>query len=325
MLIDDVTIKIKAGNGGDGKVSFKRNAQTAKGGPDGGNGGKGGDVYVKGNNDLTLLQQFQFKKSLRAEDGIKGDKNNLFGRKGKDLTILVPLGTRITDLLTKEIFDIETEETLLLAKGGKGGLGNTEFKSATNQTPRYAETGVVGQERQLRFELRLIADIGLIGLPNAGKSSLLKELTNATPRIGNYPFTTLEPNLGVMLVSPHGGDKIILADIPGLIEGASGGKGLGTKFLKHIEKTRLLLHCIDASSEDVLRDYKIVREEMIVYNKYIGKKQEVILLTKRDLVTEEEYKEKEKLMKKISSHVLSVSIYDMESLEKLKALLKKSV
>ncbi|MEN9407307.1 MAG: hypothetical protein RLZZ455_523 [Candidatus Parcubacteria bacterium] len=318
MLIDDVTISIKAGNGGNGKVSFKRNAQTAKGGPDGGNGGKGGDVYVQGNNDLTLLQQFQFKKSLRAEDGIGGDKNNLFGRKGKDLVIKVPFGTRITDLATKEFFDIETEESFLLAKGGKGGLGNMEFKSATNQAPRYAETGVPGQERQLRFELRLIADIGLIGLPNAGKSSLLKELTNADPKIGNYPFTTLEPNLGVM-------DGIILADIPGLIEGASTGRGLGTKFLKHIEKTRLLLHCIDVSSDDVVRDYNVVREEMVSYSASIQQKTEVILLTKRDLVTDGEYAEKEKQLQDISQSILSVSIHDLESLETLRSLLKKSV
>lgn len=318
MLIDDVTISIKAGNGGNGKVSFKRNAQTAKGGPDGGNGGKGGDVYVQGNNDLTLLQQFQFKKSLRAEDGIGGDKNNLFGRKGKDLVIKVPFGTRITDLATKEFFDIETEESFLLAKGGKGGLGNMEFKSATNQAPRYAETGVPGQERQLRFELRLIADIGLIGLPNAGKSSLLKELTNADPKIGNYPFTTLEPNLGVM-------DGIILADIPGLIEGASSGRGLGMKFLKHIEKTRLLLHCIDVSSDDVARDYAVVREEMISYSTSIQQKTEVILLTKRDLVSDKEYAEKEKQLQNISSSILSVSIHDVDRIEKLRLLLKKSV
>ena len=318
MLIDDVTISIKAGNGGNGKVSFKRNAQTAKGGPDGGNGGKGGDVYVQGNNDLTLLQQFQFKKSLRAEDGIGGDKNNLFGRKGKDLVIKVPFGTRITDLATKEFFDIVTEESFLLAKGGKGGLGNMEFKSATNQAPRYAETGVPGQERQLRFELRLIADIGLIGLPNAGKSSLLKELTNADPKIGNYPFTTLEPNLGVM-------DGIILADIPGLIEGASSGRGLGTKFLKHIEKTRLLLHCIDVSSDDVARDYAVVREEMISYSTSIQQKTEVILLTKRDLVSDKEYAEKEKQLQNISSSILSVSIHDVDRIEKLRLLLKKSV
>lgn len=317
MLIDDVSIAIKAGNGGNGSVSFKRNAQTAKGGPDGGNGGKGGDVYVQGNNDLTLLQQFQYRKSLKAEDGVKGDRNNLFGRKGKDITILVPLGTRITDLDTKEVFNIESEDSFLLARGGKGGFGNNEFKSATNQSPRFAEKGMLGQERRIRLELRLIADIGLIGLPNAGKSSLLKELTNADPKIGNYPFTTLEPNLGVM-------DGIILADIPGLIEGASKGKGLGTKFLKHIEKTKVLLHCIDASSIDVLHDYQIVREEMIAYNKIIGEKEEVVLLTKRDLVDESEYKKKEKLLKTKSSHVLSVSIYDMESLQKLRLFLKKT-
>ncbi len=318
MLIDDVTIIIKAGNGGNGSVSFKRNAQTAKGGPDGGNGGKGGDIFVKGASDLTLLQQFQFKKALRAEDGIKGDRNNLFGRKGKDLIILVPVGVRITDLLTKEIFEIDSFRSVMIAKGGKGGRGNTEFKSATNQTPRYAEKGEIGQERRLRFELRFIADIGFIGLPNAGKSSLLKALTNAEPKIANYPFTTLEPNLGVM-------DGIVLADIPGLIEGASKGKGLGIKFLKHIEKTRLLLHCIDCSSGDVVKDYNIVRQEMLIYSKSIEGKKELLLLTKRDLVDEKEYKEKEKILKKIASDVLSVSIYDKESIGKLKTLLKKAV
>lgn len=317
MLIDDVTIKIKAGNGGDGKVSFKRNAQTAKGGPDGGNGGKGGDVYVRGNNDLTLLQQFQFKKSLRAEDGIKGDKNNLYGRKGKDLTILVPFGTRITDLVTKEVFDIEADETVLLARGGKGGLGNTEFKSATNQTPRFAEKGVLGQERQLRFELRLIADIGLIGLPNAGKSSLLKELTNAVPKIGNYPFTTLEPNLGVF-------NGIILADIPGLIEGASMGKGLGIKFLKHIEKTKLVVHCIDVTSADLLKDYATVHTELAEYSKDLAKKPEIILLTKTDLISSDELVTKKKMLASLKQKIYTCSIYNFDDLEALKEILSKS-
>ncbi|MDP3941231.1 MAG: GTPase ObgE [bacterium] len=324
MLVDDVIVSVKAGNGGNGAVSFRRNAQTARGGPDGGNGGKGGDIFVRGVTDITALQEFQFKKSIKAEDGIKGDRNNLFGRKGKDLVIDVPVGTRITDVDTGWKTDIDAEKSVLIARGGNGGRGNNEFKSATNQTPRTAEKGEEGQARRLRLELRLIADIGLIGLPNAGKSSLLEALTNARPKIANYPFTTLEPNLGVMFTSSKGGDGKIIADIPGLIEGASGGKGLGIKFLKHIEKTRLLLHCIDATSVDVLHDYHIVHKEMLAYNKEIGQKKEIVLLTKRDVVTATEYKEKEKILKNISQRVLSVSIYDEESLGKLKTLLKKT-
>lgn len=315
MLVDDITITIKAGKGGDGAATLKRNAQTPKGGPDGGNGGNGGNVYFVGTNDINGLAQFRYKKRLEAEDGVKGGKQNLYGRNGEHLYIKVPVGTRITDIDNKRIYEIEDEATLFLAaRGGAGGRGNNEFKSATNQTPRYAETGGDGEEQRAHLELRLIADMGLIGLPNAGKSSLLEALTNAHPKIGNYSFTTLEPNLGVM-------QGLVLADIPGLIEGASEGRGLGTKFLKHIERTKLLLHCIDASSEDLLGTYETVRKEFAAYNPALLEKQEVILLTKIDLVEKKDVEKKKKLLSKLKRDVLTVSVLDDQSIEELRTYL----
>ena len=319
MLIDEVTITVHAGNGGNGAVSFRRNEGNPRGGPDGGNGGNGGDVYVIGVDDLSALRQFQFKKVHKADDGVQGKRKNLFGRNADDLYLKLPLGTRITDDVGGIIAEVEDTKTpILIARGGKGGRGNNEFKSPTNQAPRFAEKGEKGEEKVLHLELRLIADVGLIGLPNAGKSSLLLVLTNASPKIGNYPFTTLEPNIGVM-------DKIILADIPGLIEGASSGKGLGIKFLKHIEKTKLLVHCIDASSEDPVASYKVVRDEFARYNDELLKKPELLVLTKRDLVTAEEIKRKEQQLKKIHKNILSVSAYDDDALVKLKAAITKAL
>lgn len=317
MLIDDVVITVKAGDGGNGAVSFRRNAQTAKGGPDGGNGGKGGDVYACGVTDVTALQEFQFKKSIKAEDGVKGDKNNLFGRKGKDLTINVPVGTRISDVETSWRTDIDSEKTVLIARGGRGGRGNNEFKSSVNQSPKNAERGELGEERRLRFELRLIAEIGLIGLPNAGKSSLLEALTNAKPKVADYPFTTLEPNLGVL-------NGRVIADIPGLIEGASKGKGLGMKFLKHIEKTRLLVHCLDVTSQDILKDYKTVRKELESYSEDLAKKKEIILLTKTDLVEKNEIAEKKKQITSLKKNIYTSSIYREEDILELTKLLIES-
>lgn len=309
MLIDDVVVKVKAGDGGNGAVSFKRNAQTAKGGPDGGNGGNGGDLYLLGTSDTTVLAEFSYKKHIFAENGIKGSKKNLYGRNGKDKIILVPLGTQVTDLETKDSFEVtNTTDKILIAKGGKGGKGNNEFKSATNQTPKYAEKGTLGEEKKIRFELKFIADVGLIGLPNAGKSSLLEVLTNAHPKIANYPFTTLEANLGVL-------NTFVIADIPGLIEGASQGKGLGDKFLKHIEKTKILLHCIDSQSENPLSDYKTIREELGRYNPLLLEKQEVIIITKSDLSNQIDLKAK---FNKIEKELMFVSIYDDKSLEALK-------
>lgn len=315
MLIDDITILVQAGKGGDGAVSFRRTGQTAKGGPDGGNGGNGGNVYFQGTNDIEALQQFRYKKSIQAEEGIAGGRQNLFGRNGKDLIVSVPIGTTITDIDSCETWEIQDTKTkVLLTTGGKGGRGNNEFKSSTNQTPRYAEPGEAGQQRTLHLKLRLIADVGLIGLPNAGKSSLLQELTNARPKIGDYNFTTLEPNLGVL-------QGITIADIPGLIEGASTGRGLGIKFLQHIEKTKLLIHCIDASTDDVVKSYETVRKEFEQYNKELLTKKELILLTKSDLVDEKHLKEKIRQLKKIQGNIHSVSLYDDNQIASIKSLI----
>jgi len=357
MLIDDVTIAVKAGNGGNGAATFLHNAGQYKGGPNGGNGGDGGSVYVQGTDDLTALQQFQFKKKLKADEGIAGKHKNLYGRNAEDLIIRVPLGTRVTvegvknqeSRIKDEIYEIDNlVDKVLIAKGGRGGRGNNSFKSATNQAPHYAEDGTPGEEKQVHFELRLIADIGLIGLPNAGKSSLLAVLTNAHPKIANYAFTTLEPNLGVMLpnvianevkqsttndeiatssATPRNDEThaIILADIPGLIEGASQGKGLGFQFLKHIEKTKILIHCIDITSDDLLKTYETVRHEFKEYSEALFKKPEIIFLTKTDLLTKEEVQTKMKSLTKIKKDVFPISIYEEGSLAKLKKLMTESL
>ncbi len=331
MLVDDVTISVKAGDGGNGAITF----HPGKGGPSGGNGGRGGDVYIIGINDIDALSQFKFKKRLLAQDGEPGGRQDKDGRDARDLYIKVPVGTRIAVNNSNWIYEIvDTNTPFLLAKGGKGGLGNDEFKSSTNQTPRYAEKGQLGQEKKVHLELRLIAQIGLIGLPNAGKSSLLQALTNAHPKIGSYPFTTLEPNLGVMFAGSNpavrgedwSGDKIdnnqlILADIPGLIEGASIGRGLGIKFLKHIEKTNIIAHMIDITQDKPLESYKTVREEFEKYNPELLNKKEIIILTKTDLLDKKEIEKKVKIMKKLDKTVIAVSIIDDESLKNLRIVL----
>jgi GTP-binding protein len=316
MLVDKVTLTIKAGNGGNGAATFLRNGMTAKGGPDGGNGGNGGSIIIQGSTNIRDLSEFRFKKKITADDGINGKNKRLYGKNASDTTILVPLGTQITDVKTNSVFEIRDTKPRRFAKGGTGGRGNLEFKSATNQTPRYAEHGTPGEEKELFLELKLIADIGLIGLPNAGKSSLLAVLTHAHPKIGDYPFTTLEPNLGVL------GDKT-LADIPGLIEGASEGKGLGINFLKHIEKTKLLLHCIDASDPDPEKTYTVVREEFTHFNKELLEKPEIILLTKTDLVEKKDLEKKIKLFAKKKMNVLTCSVYDDVSIKTLIDVLNK--
>lgn len=316
MLVDNVTIVVKGGNGGNGAVSFIRNAQTAKGGPDGGNGGNGGSVYAIGVSDITALAQFQFQKKAKSEDGIPGKKKNLYGRNGKDLVIKLPIGTLVTDTKTNTSFEItNTQDKILLAKGGKGGRGNNEFKSATRQTPTFAEKGEEGEEKSLKLQLKLIADIGIIGLPNSGKSSLLKFITNAKPKVGNYPFTTLEPNLGML-------DGITLADIPGLIEGASSGKGLGIHFLQHIEKTKLLIHCIESTEENVLKAYEIVKNEFETYNKNILSKKQVIFLTKVDLISQKDLDKKTKQLKKLHLDIIPISIYQ-NTPDEIKETVKK--
>ncbi len=322
MLIDNVTITVFGGKGGNGRVSFLRNAQTNRGGPDGGNGGNGGSVFLQGVDDISALQHFQYKKEIRAEEGVAGGKRKQFGRNGKDITIFLPLGTVVTNTESGDELEImNTTDSILIAKGGFGGKGNDEFKSATNQTPRYAEKGTLGEVKELHFELKLIADAGLIGLPNAGKSSLLSVLTNAHPKIANYPFTTLEPNIGMFIPQGAGMTPISLADIPGLIEGAHTGKGLGIQFLRHIEKTKILLHCVSVENENVLTAYQTVRDELKEYNPILMEKKEIILLTKTDLIDEKMLKEKMKQLKKTKKEIISVSLFNDVDIAKVKDLM----
>lgn len=312
MLIDTAEVTFKAGDGGNGKVSFRKNRK----GPDGGNGGKGGDFLIVGADNLKLLNQFSRETLFVAENGIPGAGNQRSGRNGEDLTISLPVGTEIIDKKTGQtLFEItKLNEKMLVAKGGIGGLGNWEFRSSENPAPKFAEPGKKGEVKELILSLRLIADFGLVGLPNVGKSSLLNELTGAHAKTANYEFTTLSASLGVY-------NGKVLADIPGLIEGASAGRGLGIGFLKHIEKVKVILHCISATSPDPLKDYKTVREELGKFNSELPKKEEIILLTKSDLVTPKELELAKKKLEKSSKEVMAVSINDWKSLEKLKEIL----
>lgn len=312
MLIDDITIKVRAGNGGKGCVAFDKNKFAQ--GPSGGSGGKGGDLYFVGVSDLSALKQFRFKKEAVAEDGKNGKGKFCDGRSGEDIFIKVPVGTVIHPLAKKQTKEIvKLGEPVLIAKGGLGGKGNFLFRSSRNTTPLQSQPGLSGESFVLRLELKMIADIGFIGFPNVGKSSLLKELTSADPKVANYPFTTLEPNLGVYY-------DLILADIPGLIEGASEGKGLGDKFLKHIERTKILFHFISAESVDFKKDYQTIRDELGNYNKDLLEKEEYIFISKTDLVDEKELKSK---IKKFKKKVIPISVYDYESIEEVKKILNK--
>lgn len=315
MLVDNIKLIIKAGSGGNGSAHLRRDGQTAKGGPDGGNGGNGGNIYFQGSHNLTDLQEFRYKKIITAQSGTDGKRQKMFGRNAPHLTIYVPLGTSITDLKSGASIEItDMVKPVLMAQGGKGGRGNTEFKSATNQTPRNFEKGTPGEEKELFLELRLIAEIGLIGLPNAGKSSLLTVLTNATPAVGAYPFTTLEPTIGMLKTHP-------IADIPGLIEGASKGKGLGIEFLRHIEKTKILIHLIDLTNTSPKKAYNTIRSEFNKFNPLLLTKPEYIVLSKTDLVDEKVITRLTNLFTKLGKHVFTCSIYNPDSIAKLKQTL----
>lgn len=317
MLVDDVTIKVSSGNGGKGTVAFNKNLNAL--GPAGGSGGKGGDIYIEGISDLSALNQFRFKKEIKAEDGKNGRPQFCDGEVGKDLVLKVPVGTVIHNLTTHENIEItKIGERVLIAKGGKGGKGNFLFKSSRNTSPTRFQHGLPGESFELRLELKLIADIGFIGLPNIGKSSLLNELTAAKSRVANYPFTTLEPNLGVYY-------DLILADIPGLIEGASIGKGLGIKFLRHIERTGTLFHFITADSPHPVEDYRTVRRELGQYNKKLLKKKEYIILSKSDTLKPEGLKDERAKLKRLKREIVPVSIYDWESIEDVKKILNKII
>lgn len=310
MFIDEAHITVNAGRGGDGKVSF----YPMKKGPDGGMGGQGGNVYAVVNPQLSNLNKFIERNTYKAGDGEAGGSFRKEGKKGDDLTVQFPPGTTLIDQADR--YEIElTEEPRLIARGGLGGRGNNAFKTSTHQVPREFERGLPGDEKHFKVIMRLIADYGLIGLPNAGKSSLLNELTRASVKTAPYPFTTLEPNLGAL-------NGKIIADIPGLIEGASKGKGLGIKFLKHIEKVTLLLHCIGADSADMMKEYETVIKELEQYNPSLVNKEQIILLTKHDLLTDTERKKKLKELSKLKKEVLAVSIHDFDSLEALKKRLR---
>jgi len=315
MLTDEVKIKLRGGKGGSGCVAFNKN--KGEKGPTGGDGGNGGSVYLEGTSNLTALNKFRFKKEFSAEDGVDGKNKILEGKKGKDLILKVPVGTIAHNLDTcRDLEIVKNEEKILIARGGKRGRGNYFFRSSTNTTPREREEGKGGKEYDLLLELRLIADVGLIGLPSAGKSSLLNVLTKADVKVAEYPFTTLEPNLGDFY-------GLIIADIPGLIEGASSGKGLGIRFLRHIKRTKILIHCLSSESRNLLDDYNTIKNELEKYESDLSKKREYVFLTKTDLLEEKEIEEKMKELKKINPNILAVSIYDEESIEGVRKLLRE--
>lgn len=308
MLIDEVEVVLKAGKGGPGKVSFLPGLHS---GPDGGNGGKGGGIYLTVTSDLFALNQFSKSKEILGKNGSPGQSNRKSGKNGSDTVIKLPIGTEVIDKNSGEKWVLDNiDQKILICEGGLGGLGNDEFKSPSNTTPTYAQPGLPGQERHLLIVLKLIADFGLIGLPNVGKSSLLNELTAANAKVGNYPFTTLEPSLGVL-------NGRVIADIPGLIEGASSGKGLGIKFLKHIEKVKFLLHCISSESGDPMKDFKIVTNELKVFSEELGKKDQIILLTKIDSVDKKTLDKKINALRKLKLPIIPVSIHDWDSLQDL--------
>jgi len=313
MLVDDVTIKINAGRGGKGAVAFNKNLMSL--GPVGGTGGKGGDVYGEGVSDLMALRQFRFKKEFSADNGQDGRGQFRDGHNGQDIVLKLPVGTVVHNLASHSEINIEKiGEKVLLAKGGIGGKGNFQFRSSRNTSPKYAQPGMPGESFALRLELKFIADVGFIGLPNVGKSSLLNKLTSARSKVANYPFTTLEPNLGAYY-------ELILADIPGLIEGSSSGRGLGIKFLRHIERTRVLFHLISSESLAPSKDYKIIRKELGAHNKALLKKPERLFLTKSDLASPKEINKKLSTLKKIDSRAIAISVNDAESIKKVEKIL----
>jgi len=320
-FLDQVKIYIKAGNGGNGSPSFRREKFIEFGGPDGGDGGKGGSIILKSERNLNTLIDYRFQQHHKAERGGDGAGKNRTGKNGKDLILKIPTGTQVFEEDNSTLlYDFKKEnEEFIVASGGKGGLGNTKFKSSTNRAPKKFTKGTLGEEYVVWLQLKTIADIGIIGLPNAGKSSLLASITSATPKIANYRFTTLNPNLGVAMYDDK---EITLADIPGLIEGAHTGIGLGIKFLKHIERCKTLLHLIDITEEDLEKTYRQVKKELEKYSKELLKKKEIIVLNKTDLVDKKKINEIVKSFKKNKkSEVITVSTIDKKSIKKIKAKL----
>ena len=320
-FLDQVKIFVKAGDGGSGSPSFRREKFIEFGGPDGGDGGKGGSVILKAERNLNTLIDFRYQQHFKAERGDDGSGKNKTGRGGKTLVLKVPVGTQIFEEDNKTvIYDFKKEnEEFVVAIGGKGGFGNTRFKSSTNRAPKKFTKGAIGEEYWIWLQLKTIADIGIIGLPNAGKSSLLASLTSANPKIANYKFTTLNPNLGVAMYDDK---EITLADIPGLIEGAHAGTGLGIKFLKHIERCKTLLHLIDITEKDLIKSYKQVREELKKYSKDLLDKEELVVFNKIDLIEKDQIKKKLSIFKKeINKNAMAMSTLDKKTVSDIKSKL----
>lgn len=311
MFTDYAKITIKSGNGGDGAVTFRREKYVAAGGPDGGDGGRGGSIYFKVDPNANTLIDFRYTKKFKAQSGENGSGGHKYGKSGEDLYIKVPIGTIIKDAETgKVVADLSEEgQVELVLKGGKGGKGNSHFATATRQVPRFAEAGEDGEEKEVILELKLLADVGLLGFPNVGKSTFLSAVTDAKPKIANYHFTTIEPNLGV--VKTKNGDSFVIADIPGIIEGASEGVGLGIQFLRHVERTRLLLHVIDVSGiegRDPLQDYYTINEELKSYSEKLSKRKQIIVASKADIMQNEDgYKALEELAQKEGLEIFKIS------------------
>ncbi len=321
MVIDYVKIKVKSGNGGNGANSFRREKYIAAGGPDGGDGGNGGNVYLKVDSNTSTLLDFKYKKEFKAEDGKNGDKSRKTGKSGEDLYISVPIGTIVKDI-DKDIVIADMskkDDVFLVAKGGKGGKGNMNFATPTRQVPNFAEAGHKGIERHLELELKMLADVGLIGFPNVGKSTIISTISSAKPKIANYHFTTLEPTLGV--VKTKNKDTFVMADIPGIIEDASEGVGLGFKFLKHIERTRLLLHVIDITGSEgriPVEDFKLINQELKKYSSKLASKKQIVVANKMDSLSDERYvKDLERVCKEKGLKLFKISAATRIGLDEL--------
>ena len=322
-FLDQAKIYIKAGDGGAGSASFRREKYIEFGGPDGGDGGNGGSVILESEGNLNTLIDFRYRQHFKAETGKSGSKKNKTGASGKDLILKVPIGTQIYEEDNNTlIYDLtKNKEKFVVATGGKGGLGNTRFKSSTNRTPRKKTSGKKGEEFWIWLQLKVIADVGIIGLPNAGKSSFLSKCTKAKPKIANYPFTTINPNLGVLNINHK---EIVLADIPGLIEGSHKGIGLGDRFLRHIERCKTLIHLIDISEKDILGNYLKIKSELSKYDKKILKKTEIIIFNKLDLIDMDSITEKlENFRKKIKKNFEITSLLSGQNFEKIKKIIYK--
>lgn len=310
-FVDEIKVHIRAGSGGDGVVRWRQEKGKDKAGAAGGDGGRGGDVYIRGSRNFHVLSGYRHVKEFSAQNGDSGAKHSADGRDGDDLIIDLPIGSIVTNLDTEKTYNLLDEKTeIKILSGGRGGYGNEHFKASTNVRPYQSTEGKPGEEADFLIELSLVADAGLIGLPNAGKSSLLNSLTSATSKVGSYAFTTKEPHLGALY-------GFVLADIPGLIQGASTGKGLGHKFLRHITRTNLLLHCVSIENEDLLKTYNEVREELGNYDKTLLDKPEVIILTKSDLASEEQIETALKTLKQVGKEVVVVSVNDTNLIKKL--------